>query len=451
MKSAQEAKRRLDTVSDTMCLAKWMQTSLHLTTGMTNSCYHPPLHKINKDQIKDTPSKLHNTDHKKKIRRMMLEGKRPGECSYCWAVEDTGNMSDRHYRSGEPWALDNWTKITVDPEAEHIPTYVEVDFNNACNFKCSYCSPQYSTTWAQEIDTHGAYPTAVPHNDPSHFKGERKVLPQKDNPYVEAFWKWWPDLYPKLKHFRMTGGEPMMDKNTYKVLDYVIDHPKKDLHLNVTSNMCPPDIKLKNKYYDKVKRICLDEHVEHFMQFVSVDAFGKQAEYIRNGLDWNYFQDNVEEFLQRIPVRNSVTFIITYNNLSVTSLDKLLNYIRQLRERYSTTYQRVWFDIPLLRQPLWQQITMLPPSYQKIHEDNISMMQKFQEGVYKDSEYAVFKDFEIQKMLRNLAYWRKNYDANAQQKKNFYAFFSEHDRRRGTNFLNTFPEMEDFWRECKSL
>ena len=51
MKSAQEAKQRLDTVSDTMCLAKWMQTSLHLTTGMTNSCYHPPLHKINKDQI----------------------------------------------------------------------------------------------------------------------------------------------------------------------------------------------------------------------------------------------------------------------------------------------------------------------------------------------------------------------------------------------------------------
>ena len=104
MKSAQEAKQRLDTVSDTMCLAKWMQTSLHLTTGMTNSCYHPPLHKINKDQIKHTPSKLHNTDHKKKIRRMMLEGQSPGECSYCWNVEDTGAMSDRHYRSGEPWA-----------------------------------------------------------------------------------------------------------------------------------------------------------------------------------------------------------------------------------------------------------------------------------------------------------------------------------------------------------
>jgi hypothetical protein len=63
----------------------------------------------------------------------------------------------------------------------------------------------------------------------------------------------------------------------------------------------------------------------------------------------------------------------------------------------------------------------------------------------------VFKDFEIQKMLRNLAYWRKNKDNAHKQKKNFYAFFSEHDRRRGTSFERTFPEMQEFWKECKSL
>ena len=61
-----------------------------------------------------------------------------------------------------------------------------------------------------------------------------------------------------------------------------------------------------------------------------------------------------------------------------------------------------------------------------------------------------FKDFEIQKMQRNLAYWRENADASTQNKKNFYAFFNEHDRRRLTNFLNTFPEMEEFWQECKA-
>ena len=245
----------------------------------------------------------------------------------------------------------------------------------------------------------------------------------------------------------------MMDKNTYKVFQYIIDHPKEDLHLNITSNMCPPDDKLKAKYFNMLQTICLQEKVEHVMQFVSVDAFGKRAEYIRHGLDFNRMMDNVEEFLERIPYRNSITFICTYNNLSITSMDKLLEKILELRQKYSKEYQRVWFDVPLLRQPAWQQITMLPESYQQVHQDNISMMQKFLEGEFKApewSQYAVYKDFEIQKMLRNLAYWRKNFDANAQQKRNFYAFFNEHDRRRGTSFERTFPEMIDFWQECKN-
>ncbi len=35
----------------------------------------------------------------------------------------------------------------------------EVNFNNACNLACSYCSPQYSSTWAQEVEREGGYPT----------------------------------------------------------------------------------------------------------------------------------------------------------------------------------------------------------------------------------------------------------------------------------------------------
>ena len=61
-----------------------------------------------------------------------------------------------------------------------------------------------------------------------------------------------------------------------------------------------------------------------------------------------------------------------------------------------------------------------------------------------------FKDFEIQKMLRNLAVWKSEKADLTLQKRNFYAFFNEHDRRRGTNFLNVFPEMEEFWVECKN-
>jgi organic radical activating enzyme len=446
---AELAKSLLDNVSPTMCLAKWNQVSLHLPTGLTNSCYHPPLHEIDAEKLKDNPASLHNTVEKLNQRQQMLKGERPEGCSYCWKMEDTGQMSDRHYRSGEPWAMQDFEAIKQNPIDERwTPRYVEVNFNNACNLKCSYCSPQFSTTWGKETAVYGQYPTSPPHNAPEHFQGRKRPIPHReDNPYVTAFWKWWPTLYKNLKHFRMTGGEPMMDNNTYKVFQYVIDHPKQDLHLNVTSNMCPPNNKLKNKYFDMVKKICIEEKVEHFMQFVSVDAWGKKAEYIRNGLNFNYMMDNVDEFLDRIPVRNSVTFIITYNNLSVTSLDKLLEGILALRKRHSKTYQRVWFDIPLLRQPAWQQITLLPESYQAIHEANIEYMRK---NSGEEKGLHIFKDFEIQKMLRNLAYWRKNADASTQNKKNFYAFFNEHDRRRRTNFETVFPEMSEFWQECKT-
>jgi hypothetical protein len=365
-------------------------------------------------------------------------------------MEDTGEMSDRHYRSGEPWAMEDFDKIKQDPfNTTHTPRYVEVNFNNACNFACSYCSPQFSTTWGKEINMYGGYPTSPVHNDPTHFSGRRQPIPNREsNPYVEAFWKWWPELYKGLKHFRMTGGEPMMDVNTYKVFDYIIDNPKKDLHLNVTSNMCPPDPKLKTRYFNAVSRICHEEKVEHFMQFVSVDTWGKQAEYIRNGLDYNKMLDNVDHFLTMIPVRNSVTFIITYNNLSVTGLRKLLEDIKHLREKHSTTYQRVWFDIPILRQPEWQQVTLLPESYQEIHKDNIEWM-KLNSGE-NQKDFSLFKDFEIQKMQRNLSYWQKNYTDDKKQKKNFYTFFTEHDRRRRTNFEKIFPEMREFWEECRN-
>jgi hypothetical protein len=49
-----------------LCLAKWKQVSLHLPTGLNNSCYHPSLHPIPVEGLADNPGQLHNTPHKKK-------------------------------------------------------------------------------------------------------------------------------------------------------------------------------------------------------------------------------------------------------------------------------------------------------------------------------------------------------------------------------------------------
>ena len=445
MSQAEQAKQKLDAVSPCMCLAKWQQTSLHLTTGMTNSCYHPPLHKIDEQAIKQNPSALHNTAQKKSQRQQMIDGVRPEGCSYCWRLEDNDQMSDRLYRSGEPWAMQEYENILQNPQQDVVPTYVEVDFNSACNFKCSYCSPQFSTAWAQETEEHGAYPTQPPHNDATHFKGDNKVLPQKDNPYVEAFWQWWPDLYPRLKHFRMTGGEPMMDKNTYKVFQYVLDNPKQDLHLNVTSNFCPPNQQLSDQYFGMVKQMCDKHLIEHFMQFVSLDAWGSRAEYIRHGMTFNTVMDNVHRYLTDIPGRNSLTFIITLNNLSVSSLKSLMVHILELREHYSSTYQRVWFDTPILRQPQWQHIGLLDASFNHYFDEAIEYMHEHQHN----SNMVAFRDYEIAKLERAYQVMQQGIEDKHIHMANFWRFFRTHDARRSTDLINTFPEYRSFFADCQ--
>ena len=435
-----------------LCLAKWKQVSLHLPTGLNNSCYHPPLHAIDADVLKDNPSALHNTEHKKEQRKIMLRQERPSECGYCWAMEDNGKLSDRHYRSGEPWAAKDFNAIMNSTGDEDvIPSYMEVNFNHACNLKCSYCSPQFSSSWQQEVEQHGGFPTSTKHNDPSYFTGNRRPIPvREDNPYVDAFWSWWPTLYPELEHFRMTGGEPLLDKNTYRVFDYVLANPKPDLHLNVTSNFSV-DEKSWQKYLGYVKQLCQGERIEHFMQYVSLDSFGTQAEYIRHGLDFDLLWDRVNQFLTEIPGRNSITFIVTMNNLSVTGLGKLFSAILGLRKLYSTTYQRVWFDTPVLRQPTWQSLQLLPESYVDELETVWAFMLKNIET--EATRFQGFKDYEIARLDRDIAWMRDGQKLNVeyiqQNKADFYRFFAEHDRRRGTDFLPTFPEMSTWWQECE--
>jgi len=444
MSSAEQMKADL---GPGLCLAKWKQVSLHLQTGMNNSCYHPPLHPIDPEAIAQDPGALHNTEHKKQQRVIMLKDQRPGECQYCWNMEDLGQMSDRHYRSGEPWAAVDFEKIknSTGEENDVIPSYVEVNFNNACNLKCSYCSPQFSSSWADEAQRMGAYPTSTPHNSPDHFSGNRRVIPAREhNPYVEAFWAWWPALYPELKHFRMTGGEPLMDRNTYRVFDYVLEHPKSDLHLNVTSNFSV-EPELFEKYLNYVKRLC-NTDIEHFMQYVSLDS-GKpaQAEYIRHGLDYSRMESYVHRYLEEVPNRNSLTFIVTMNNLSITGFRELMEWILHLRKTYSKTYQRVWFDTPILREPAWQSMQLLPESYAQQLEATADWMESHQ-----TTDLHGFRDYEVQRLRRDIMWKREAQNANfAKEKADFYRFFSEHDRRRNTNFLESFPEMKSFWAECE--
>lgn len=449
MSAAEEMKEKL---GPALCLAKWQQVSLHLPTGLTNSCYHPPLHYIDPEPLAKNPGALHNTAYKKQQRVIMLKNEKPSECSYCWNIEKHDQLSDRHYRSGEPWAAEHFdTIVNSTGEEDAIPSYVEVNFNHACNLACSYCSPQFSSSWQSQVEKFGGYPTSTIHNDPNYFTGRKRPIPHShDNPYVDAFWQWWPELYPKLKHFRMTGGEPLMDKNTYKVFDYVLAMPKPDLHLNVTSNFSVEQ-NLFDKYLGYVQALC-NTQIEHFMQYVSVDTgVHSHAEYIREGLNYKRMTNNVNRYLYEVPQRNSLTFIITMNNLSIVGLQNLLEWILGLRETHSKTYQRVWFDTPLLRTPSWQSLQILPPAYADRLEDIADWMERNLET--PDKPFRGFKDYEVQRMRRDIAWMREGQNLDPeyikQQRADFFRFFNEYDKRHQKQFEIVFPSMIEFWKECK--
>jgi organic radical activating enzyme len=447
--SSEQVLKELNKVSPSFCLAKWYNVSIHIPTGRTHSCYHPPTHPIPLEEVKIDVSALHNTKYKKEQRKLMLEGKRPDECNFCWEIEDSGNqLSDRAYRSKDVFAPGMIEEaVKIGHEGNPKPRYVEVNFNQACNFKCTYCSPHLSTAWMQDIEKNGAFILADRwHNDMTWMK-QSNMIPnnRSDNQYVEAFWKWLPDIYPTLQTFRMTGGEPLMDKNTFKMFEYVKDHPKKDLHLSLTSNCCPPEGQW-DKFMHGLKNITDADAVDHFMLFCSLDSWGKQAEYIRNGMDFELLEKNVIDFLTNSQ-KHSLTFIVTFNALSYTGWVEYVKQIHNMRNTHCTDRQLIWFDVPMLSSPEWLNPRLFPELITELEKSVAYMLDHKEED---HNRFKGFKDFEINKVER-LIDWVKtenNFDKSLAMK-NFYMYFIEHDKRRGTNFLETFPELTEQWNKCK--
>jgi sulfatase maturation enzyme AslB (radical SAM superfamily) len=437
----------LNEVSPSFCLAKWFNVSIHIPTGQTHSCYHPRSHKIPLEEIAIDVSSLHNTRHKKEQRKLMLEGQRPDECNFCWQIEDSGNqLSDRAYRSNDVYEDGLIAEAqALGFEGNAIPRYVEVNFNQACNFKCSYCSPHLSTAWQQDIEQNGAIILSDRwHNDITWVK-KLNIDNGPDNPYLKAFWEWMPVIYSKLQTFRMTGGEPLMDKNTFKMFDYVYEHPHPALNLSITSNCCPPGNQW-NKFMISLKKITEKSAIDHFMLFCSLDSWGKQAEYIRPGMDFDLLYQNITDFLAN-GYKHSLTFIITFNVLSYSGFVEYIKNIHKLRNQFSEGRQLIWFDIPQLQDPDFLNSKLLPEMVIELENAKEYMLANT-EGLF--NHHKGFKDFEVSKVQR-LIDWIKqesNFDKNKAMK-NFYMFFTEQDRRRNTNFVNTFPELTDFWNTCK--
>lgn len=79
---------------------------------------------------------------------------------------------------------------------------------------------------------------------------------------------------------------------------------------------------------------------------------------------------------------------------------------------------------------------------------------EFMESNEDDMDKNLFGSLEVDKFRRVVKYMETaNYSNDKLYTgcKDFYAWFTEHDRRRNTNFKDTFPELVDFFNKCGQL
>jgi uncharacterized Fe-S cluster-containing radical SAM superfamily protein len=450
-----------EAISPTFCMAKWHHTSIYLHTGQTHSCYHPPPHAIALDEIKENPSALHNTLHKKKERALMLVGEKPDGCKYCWNIESLGEdyISDRMIKTSAIYTPERLEEIKHSKWNDNYnPEYIEVAFSNECNFKCGYCHPASSTSFQTEIKVHGPYSKVKNHTLNIEWL---KPYEEEVNPYIDAWWRWWPEMSKTLNILRITGGEPLMHSSTWKLFELLKQDPKPNLVLNLNSNL---GVKTKwvEKLSNNVNILTESKSIKGFKLFSSMDTWGPRAEYIRTGLNLTLWEKNLDHFIRS--TKSEVSIMCTFNILSVTSFNEFLKKILEWRKIYNdvietvddknkhnTTHRKVRFDTPYLKEPLQYDMHILPKEdFLKYFDDIL----KFINDNRDDADITKFSDMEYEKFRRVRDYYANvTYpeDRVLEGRKDFYQWFTEYDRRRKTNFLETFPEMEEFFKECKQL
>jgi organic radical activating enzyme len=430
----------LDPKSVSFCAAKWYNATIWLGSGQTTSCHHPPAHAIDPEVIRTNPSAIHNTVEKKIDRLNMQLGNRPKGCEYCWKIEDMGRdaISDRVYKS-KIYPLEALDEAYTKPPAEDVNLRtLEIAFDRTCQFACSYCNPAFSSTWVKDIQRNGPYESLVSdgRNHFTHTHDSSQLYKFGEvNPYTEAFFKWWEtDLHKTLQELRITGGEPLMSGETWKLLDWFrANKGKSSTRLAINSNL-GPEVDL-DRLLDSIEGLDVDI-------YTSMESTGNQAEYIRDGLDYNAWLRNIQKLLDSDDIR-AMHCMATINALCLESLPSLLNSIGHLKQCYGRN--RVNFTLNILRFPSFQSALVLPD-----HLRNTFML-SLKEWLERHAQDPLLHEHEInhtQRLIDYLDIVKTPHSDTFEQPKlhnDFKQFYAQYDRRRNKNFVETFPLLADWY------
>ena len=414
------------------CQLKWTHSTVYLTDGVSASC-----HRVKGDamEIRNGELNFHNLPAKLEARRKMLRGEWPGRgCEHCKHVEEAGGTSDRMIHL-------NLEGTTAPPELDKdlsavdvTPRQLEVYWGNTCQQSCIYCGSHYSSTIQQEEKRFGNFEV-----DGVKIKNNWRKNPKIEE-HTELLFKWFEKNLHNLHKIMVMGGEPFLQKETFRFIEFLEKGNYPDLTLVFFSNHNIEHERFKG-WIDRLEKLQKSGRLDKIQIFFSCDAFGKEGEYVRTGLDLNVAVKNFEHILHNTNIEQAINSALTVT--AVPGMPAMVKYINECN-KIKPIY---WSMMKANQHEFGPREYMYPGIFgAKINDwglrEAVEIFDTTSHG-FPDSVKVAHQQF----MKGNIIEFEKR-DPNPVRQKQFKIYLDELDRRRNTEWKAIYPQI---YNELKDL
>jgi len=400
--------------SKTFCMLPWMHMHAFPDGRAYPCCLSDYWHPVG-DLRKNTMEEVWNQDAYKTMRTNMLAGKECKECTKCYEQEQHGafsmrNDSNRNYGHHIAEAEQTNADGSVD---DFKIRYWDVRFSNLCNFSCRSCGPIFSSNWYNDhVKLYNRKPDVLGRDMArvEYTAGNEDSMLEQMEPHI-----------PHLEQVYFAGGEPLIMKEHYYLLDKLIEYGKTDVRIQYNTNFS--EMRFKDKHvYDYWK------HFKNVSVGASLDASGSRAELMRKGTDWKQTVDNRKRMVEKVP---HVDFYISAT-VSAMNVLHVLDFHREWVD--AGLIEPKDFNVNLCQSPDWYRPDIFPdwfkqdvivPAYEK-HIEWLSANDSLQRATngFK-AALSLIKSADASHLLPR-----------------FNQEIEKLDNVRHENFWETFPEMK---------
>jgi len=403
------------TESETFCMLPWVHMHAYPDGRAYPCCIADYWHPVG-DLRKNSMREVWNQEPYKKMRKNMLLGKPCKECTKCYEQEEHGAFSMRNDSNRNYGHLINEVAETQDDGTidKFRIRYWDVRFSNLCNFRCRSCGPIFSSNWYNDhVKLYNRVPDVL---------GRDMARVEYAGGDEDAIEKQMLEHIPYLEQVYFAGGEPLIMKEHYTLLEKLIEAGKTDIRIQYNTNFS--ELRFKDKHVFEYWR-----HFKNVSVGASLDGMGAQAELIRKGADWQQTVENRERMMREVP---HVDF---YVSSTVTSMNVLhvLDF-HQEWTRLGLIKAKDW-NVNICQSPEWYRADIFPTWFKEkyiypAYEKHIAWLEPQDNLQRATSGY---------KGLLNLI---KSTDAS-QYWSRFVEETKKLDTIRGENFWDVFPEFKE--------